>query len=106
MDHNLDLLTINHHKDTRVFLDLMLDIGLIPTITCPTRITHSSANLIDNVFIGGSLQRNFELSIIISDISDHLLLLLLKQTKVKDKTSLEFENRNLTEKNTRPQGKS
>ena len=35
---------------------------------------------------------------ILSDISDHLpSLLLLKQTKVKDKTPIEFESRNLND---------
>ena len=86
MDHNLDLLKTNQHKDTRVFLYSMLDLGLIPTIMQPTRITHLSATLIDNVFMGGTLQRNFESCVIMSDLSDHLpSLALLKQTKVKDK---------------------
>ena len=71
---------------------------MIPTITRPTHITNSTATLIDNIYIGGKIQRNYESYLIISDISDHLpLLLLLKQMKVKDNTPIEFESRNLSE---------
>ena len=33
MDHNLDLLKGHEHQQTQAFLDLMLELGLIPTIT-------------------------------------------------------------------------
>ena len=65
-----------------------------------TRITHSTATLIDNVFVSNQLYRDFELAIILNDMSDHMpLLTLLKQTKFTNKTSLEFKSRNLNEKN-------
>ena len=57
-------------------------------------ITNSTATLIDNIYIGGKIQCNYESYLIISDISDHLpSLLLLKQMKVKDNTPIEFEVR-------------
>ena len=96
MDHNLNLLKANHHKKMGQFLDLMTDLGMTPTITRPTRLTNNTATLIDNVFIGGNLQWNFESYLIIADISDHLLsLILLKQTKLSDTAPIEFESRNL-----------
>ena len=98
MDQNLNLLKVNHHKGTSHFLDTMLEFDMIPTITRPMRITNSTATLIDNIYIGGKIQRNCESYLIISDISDHLpSLLLLKQMKVKDNTPIEFESRNLSE---------
>ena len=69
------------------------------TITCPTRITQTSATLIDNVFVSAKLHRSFDSAILLSDMSDHLLsLVLLKQTKIFDKEPLEFESRNLNSK--------
>ena len=98
MDHNLNLLKANQHRGTKQFLDSMLELDMIPTITRPMHITNTMATLIDNIFIGGKFQHNYESYLVIADISDHLpSLLLLKQTKVKDKTPIEFESRNLNE---------
>ena len=60
MDHNMDLLKSHEHCCTQQFLDILLDNGLIPTITRPTRITKTSATLIDNVFISRMLQQSFD----------------------------------------------
>ena len=43
MDHNLDLLKGHEHQRTQAFLDQILDLGMIPTITHPTRITNTTA---------------------------------------------------------------
>ena len=51
MDHNLDLLKSHVHKKTQQFLNFNLDHDLFPVITRPTRITHTSATLIDNIFL-------------------------------------------------------
>ena len=56
MDHNMDLLKSHEHRRTQQFLDILLNNDLIPTITRPTRITKTSATLIDNVFISKMLQ--------------------------------------------------
>ena len=98
MDHNLNLLKVNQHKGMKIFLDTMLELDMIPTITRPTRITNTMATLINNIFIGGKIQRNYESYIVIAKISDHLpSLLSLKQTKVKDRTLIEFKSRNLND---------
>ena len=72
MDHNLDLLKINHHKPTEEFLECNLDSGMIPQITKPTHITQTSATLIDNVIVSKKLSRHTESRIMIENISDHL----------------------------------
>ena len=98
MDQNLNPLKANQHKGTSQFLDIMMDFDMIPTITRPTRITNTMATLIDNIYISGKIQCNYKSHLILSDISDHLpSLLLLKQTKVKDKIPIEFESRNLND---------
>ena len=83
MDQNIDLLKSNEHTSTRKFLDLILDSGLWPVITRPTRITQRSATLIDNIYISKNLQCKFDSAILLDDISDHLpLVALLRQTRL------------------------
>ena len=81
MDHNINLLNSATHLPTHNFMETLSNLNLYPTITRPTWITRHSATLIDNIFISELLHRNFESSILIEDISDHLpLLTMLKQT--------------------------
>ena len=76
MDHNMDLLKASKHKHTQSFLDLNLEEDLLPTITKPTRISKNCATLLDNVFISRRLQCSFASGIIITDLGDHLPILL------------------------------
>ena len=77
MDNNLDLLKACSHQQTQCFLDIILDNGLLPSITRLTRITQQSATLIDNIFISKILQHNFDSAVIINDISDHLPIITM-----------------------------
>ena len=99
MDHNFDLLKTTDHKRTQYFLDTLLNKELFPTITRPTRITHHSATLIDNIFVSTNLHKKYESAVLLNDMSDHLpILTLLRQTKLKNNTPLIFESRNLNDK--------
>ena len=71
-DQNLDLLHIDHHTVTQQYLNLFLSNRLIPTIHKPTRITHSSATLIDNLYVNMTNCNSIASGIILTDISDHL----------------------------------
>ena len=51
LDHNLDLLKSNIHRPMQNFLESIYEAGLVPKITKPTRITASTATLIDNILI-------------------------------------------------------
>ena len=100
MDHSHDLLKSDTHKQMEEFLDLMVNSEMWPTITRPTRVTQTSATLIDNLFISSKLHHQFDSMLILDDISDHLpSLVLLKQTKMKNKEPIEFKSRKLTEAN-------
>ena len=99
MDHNLDFLKHSIHKRTQDFIELNLDNNLIPSITRPTRITKSSATLIDNIMVSQSLTKNSESRIIIDDISDHLpSVVKFKDLLQRTKTSKIITSRNLTAK--------
>ena len=54
-DMNLDLLKYQNHSPTSDYLDLMMSHALLPCITRPTRIAHSSATLIDHIFSKASI---------------------------------------------------
>ena len=99
MDHNLDFLKHSTHKRTQDFIELNLDNNLIPSITRPTRITKSSATLIDNIMVSQGLSINSESRIIIDDISDHLpSVVKFSDLLQRMKTSKIITSRNLTDK--------
>ena len=78
MDHfNLDLLKNHIHKKTQQFLNFNLDLDLFPVITRPTRIMHTSATLIDNIFLDSRLTGQTVNKILVHDISDHLPSVLI-----------------------------
>ena len=72
MDHNLDFLKSHIHKKTQQFINSNLDHDLFPVITRATRITHTSATLIDNIFLDSRSTRQTFNKILVDDISDHL----------------------------------
>ena len=91
MNHNIDLLKGIHHTPTHNFIENISDLDLLPTITQPSRITLQSATLIDNIYVSKQLHHNFELTILLNDMSDHLpLLAMLKQTQLLKKEPLTF----------------
>ena len=87
LDHNLDFLESNNHRQTQKFIEINLDHNYLPCITKPTRITKSTATLIDNIFISQNLQGQHDSKILIEDLSDHLpSLLTLSGHFLKQKT--------------------
>ena len=72
LDHNLDFLKLKQHKHTKEFLDKLIEQDLLPTITKPTRITKSTATLIDNILLSTKLNTSYKCGILIDDTSDHL----------------------------------
>ena len=71
VDHNLDLLKTSTHSQMQQFLEATLDAHLIPVITKPTRVTHSSATLIDNILIKSDHCETHHGNVRITNISDH-----------------------------------
>ena len=72
-DQNVDYLKINSYKPSTDLLHLYLAANTIPTITKskPTRITHTSATLIDNIYVRHTTPFVHS-GILFSDIYDHL----------------------------------
>ena len=71
-DFNIDLTKSYTVKSTSEFIDTMLEFELFPTITIPTRVTMTSATLIDNIFISRNIGMSYKSFVLCEDISDHL----------------------------------
>ena len=98
LDHNLDLLKTHSHKQTSEFLEMNLSNDLTPCITKPTRITHTTATLLDNIFTSPKLQQNLNPFILTEDISDHLpIIALLGNQRKSLKECKTIRVRNLSE---------
>ena len=78
-DINVNGFSINS-TDTASFFDLILSENYIPQITLPTRITDTSATLIDHIFMKSDIRNIEDTNLsgnIFTDISDHLPNFLL-----------------------------
>lgn len=70
-DQNLDLLKHSNHKPTGKFLDSIIESELIPLIQKPTRVTHNSYSLIDNLYVSSNLVPDSKATILVEYLSDH-----------------------------------
>ena len=96
----MDLLKSNKHAPTENFLNANLSLSLVPTITCPTRITKNTATLIDNVFISQSWFENFDSGILVNDMSDHLpSIVSVKNLKLCKRVPVQITTRDTRRKN-------
>ena len=72
-DQNFDLLKIDSHKITRELFNSFVSSGHLPIILRPTRITHSTCTLIDNIYTNiANNQSTYFSGIITTNISNHL----------------------------------
>jgi hypothetical protein len=76
-DYNLNLLSSDTHIPTNEFIEINFEQSLFPSINKPTRISNSSATLIDNIFTSASLLTNSTSGILTWDISDHFPVFLI-----------------------------
>lgn len=69
-DFNIDLLKDDTNRPIHDYIDLIYSYSLIPTIYKPTRITKTTATLIDNILTNSeNVQKS---AIFVTDISDHM----------------------------------
>lgn len=100
-DQNLDLLKCEIHEPTNQLMNLNFQHAMLPLFYIPTRITHTSATLIDNIYTS-SINCNFTTAVLYSDISDHLPLIVLLDKTTKTTTNSKYQNiqtRNLSNQN-------
>ena len=98
-DFNINLLNTDSHNPTNEFTNLLFENSLYPVISKPTRITHHSATLIDNIFTN-NLDHDMISGIIYSDLSDHLPIFQTSNLKIENSPqSTSYKVRKITSNN-------
>ena len=85
-DFNINLLNYETHAQTGSFFDMLSSNGFLPLITRPTRVTATSATLIDNIFTNNLIyiSSSFQ-GLLVTDITDHYPVFHIdRQTYMKE----------------------
>ena len=99
-DYNIDLFNSETHDLTNAFVDVMYCNEFLPLISRPTRITSSSATLIDNIFTNNHDNLNCSLSgILVTDVSDHFPIFHINRSFTVEETESFIVTRVFNEKN-------
>ena len=91
-DYNIDILNYASHVQSAQFVDMMSSNGFLPLITRPSRVTATSATLIDNIFTNniGDINHSVQ-GLFITDTSDHFPMFHIgqatKQMEIEEKDS-------------------
>ena len=80
-DMNIDLLKFETYKKTDNYLDNIFSNGFLPVIVKPTRITPSSATLIDHIYTN-TITDTGQSGIIITDVADHFGIYHIIKNKI------------------------
>ena len=81
-DMNIDLLKFEVHRRTDDYLNNLFSHGFLPDISKPTRVTNTSATLIDHIYTN-DITSAFHSGISIIDVADHLGTFCIFQGKTK-----------------------
>ena len=73
-DQNIDYKNVSTNTNASNLLDIFFTSGILPTIRRPTRITLTSATILDNLYVKCNGYINIDSRIILSDISDYLFI--------------------------------
>ena len=74
-DFNIDLLKADIHRPTHEYLELLYSYSMLPTIYKPTRITESTATIID-IILTNNDEDIAKSTILITNASDHFPTIL------------------------------
>ena len=92
-DYNINILNYESHAQTAQFVDMMSSNVFLPLITRPSRVTATSATLIDNIFTNdiGDINNSVQV-LFITDISDHFPVFhIARQMEIKEKDTYIFK---------------
>ena len=97
-DFNLNLLDVSSCQNVNNFLDICMLNSLYPLIHIPTRVTSTSASLLDNVFTN-VLNETYS-GVLLTDVSDHFPVYAISEICVQSvhKTN-SFRKREINEEN-------
>ena len=95
-DFNVNILNFAEHELTNTYLESMFSHGLLPVITRPTRIHHTSATLIDHIFESNHSGRHIA-GIIVCSLSDHFPTFYIEECKTSKIDPKPFKTRIVNE---------
>jgi hypothetical protein len=98
-DFNINILETKNHLPSSEFLDMIYTNSLFPLITKPTRMTTTSATLIDNIFTNDIANTRTLNGIFFTDISDHLPIFAIVNTNRSTDTIHKIQARVVNKKN-------
>ena len=96
-DFNIYLLKDETHRPTSEFLDLIYSYYLVPTILKPTRITETSATIIDNTMTNSN--EKIKTGIIVTAITDHFPTVFNKNLNILRQKSNNTNNKYVYRRN-------
>ena len=96
-DFNIDLLKYNSHEKTNDYVDNIFSQGFLPLITKPTRVTSSSATLIDHIY-SNDICSNSTSGIVLTDVADHFGIFHCIQSKQTCAKNTHIKKRLFTER--------
>ena len=100
LDHNMDFLKSNKHESTQDFINQNLELGMLPTVTRPTRITKTCATLIDNIIVSMNYVGRYNCNVLIDNTSDYLpSILSLSGVTAYKKEPVLIKSRDLCKRN-------
>ncbi len=97
-DFNINLLQYNNNDKTTNYVDNILAQGFVPLIHYPTRVTPTTATLIDHMY-SNNMNKNSVSGIIITDVADHFGTFHLIDSKTAQQVDKCKEIRIHSEKN-------
>jgi hypothetical protein len=96
-DYNINMLNFKTHELTSCFVDSIYGNGFIPLISRPTRITSTSATLIDNIFTNDFNQPELNLQgVLIADVTDHFPIFHIRKNVIKRRSVVQYVRRDLS----------
>ena len=98
-DMNINLLQCSNHRSSTFYYDTLLSNGFFPKITSPTRVTHSSATLIDHIFVNEKNSSQSFSGTITSSMTDHYFNFIFLKNSTKAERPKTVTYRPFTEKN-------
>ena len=97
-DFNYDLIKISQHWATADFYSCMLDHEYVAMMLKPTRVTHSTSTLMDNIFVQSKKLMSNASYVLVDGMSDHYpCVVSYNITGVKSDQETVIEKRKLTD---------
>ena len=101
-DWNINILSYEAHPQTTAFIDMMYQYGFLPLINRPTRVSSTSATIIDNIFSNNNdVITNSCQGIMVTDISDHFPIFHISNFFDDTAKDIYITKRSFTEENKR-----